>query len=340
MQSTPFVSIVLFCYNAEPYLQKVIESLLGQTYKHFELIIIEDCSTDGSLSIVSSFSDPRIVLIRNEENHGIAFNRKLSFTHAKGHYIFWMDNDDIAAPERIERQVAYFEQHPDVVLCGTGATIIDVDDVPQRQVTYPATDEEIKAAMFFGFPFMSPSVGIRMSAVKTDHLKPLSLVKQADDYTLYSMLMDEGRFINLPDQLYYYREHNNPNRITTNPARGADIVAGRKVAWRIQLKKKGIATSDEVLTLHDKLSYYTHLVNKSDVKYAPDYCALLLMIFKSSSSISTYRKSTKTFINRCITNLLSARILPRPNSLLLQLRYASLISLKTHVKLFLRRGLI
>lgn len=340
MQATPFVSIVLFCYNAEPYLKKAIESLLQQTYTNFELIIIEDCSTDRSLSIVKSFTDPRIVLIRNERNYGIAYNRQLSLTLAKGRYIFWMDNDDIAARERIAQQVACFEKYPEVVLCGTCATIINVHDVPQRQVNYPATDEAIKAAMFFGFPFMSPSVGIRMSAVKAFHLEPLSLVKQADDYTLYSMLMDEGSFVNLPEQLYFYREHTDPNRITTNPARGADIIAGRKVAWNIQLKKKGIAASDQVLTLHDKLSYYNHLVNKSDVEYAPEYCALLLSISKNRSSTSTFRKSTKTFINRCITNLLSARILPRPDSLLLQLRYARLISLKSHVKLFLRRGLI
>lgn len=341
MQSAPFVSIVLFCYNAEKFLRKAIDSLLQQSYQHFELIIIEDCSTDGSMSIVGSYTDPRIVLICNEQNSGIAFNRQLALSVAKGKYIFWMDNDDIAATDRIVKQVDCFEQHPEVVLCGTSAVIINEHDEQLREITYPATDEAIKAGMFFGFPFMSPSVGIRMAAVKPAHVEALSLVNQADDYTLYSMLMDTGSFVNLPDKLYYYREHTDPNRITTNPARGADIVAGRKVAWNIQLQQYGLTANDSVLTLHDKLSYYLYQITKADIEVAFDYCVLIQSIYRIQRRSPKYEfEATKSTIDRNISSLTLVKHIPLITSLLLQIKFANLISIKSHFKILVKRPLL
>ncbi|MCA0382643.1 MAG: glycosyltransferase family 2 protein [Bacteroidetes bacterium] len=337
MQSAPFVSIVLFCYNAEKFLRKAIDSLLQQSYQHFELIIIEDCSTDGSMSIVGSYTDPRIVLICNEQNSGIAFNRQLALSVAKGKYIFWMDNDDIAATDRIVKQVDCFEQHPEVVLCGTSAVIINEHDEQLREITYPATDEAIKAGMFFGFPFMSPSVGIRMAAVKPAHVEALSLVNQADDYTLYSMLMDTGSFVNLPDKLYYYREHTDPNRITTNPARGADIVAGRKVAWNIQLTAKGLRADDAVLSLHDKLTYYPQLISLADLQHTKAYLTLLLELYQRSAQLSiAHKRIIKQHISRSIANLLLAE-LPFSDRIQYQLRFASWLSFKQHAKIALKQ---
>ena len=340
MKSSPFVSIVLFCYNAEQFLKQAVDSLLQQSYKNFELIIIEDCSTDASLSIVASYTDPRIRLIRNEENRGIARNRQMALELAKGKYIFWMDNDDISSLDRIEKQVSYLEDHPKVVLCGTAAIIVDKGGMTTGEVSYPATDEDIKASMFFGFPFMSPSIGIRMAAIKLAQIESLSLINQADDYTLYSTLMDVGCFINLPDKLYYYREHNDPNRITTNPSKGADIVAGRKVAWNLQLQKFGLSATDAVLTLHDKLSYYTNQINKDDIQFAPDYCILVQSIYgKQLRSFQKKTKASKLIIDRNISALLLIRHIPLRKSLLLQIKFAKLIGLKSHLKILVKRPL-
>jgi hypothetical protein len=163
------------------------------------------------------------------------------------------------------------------------------------------------------------------------------LVNQADDYTLYSLLMDAGSFINLPDKLYYYREHTNPNRITTNPARGADIVAGRKVAWNIQLTAKGLRADDAVLNLHDKLTYYPHLINEKNLQNLQEYCQLMLHIMDDMTLTKAQKKVLEMSIERCLSNLLTLKQLSNSTSLMIQLRFSKLLSLQSHLRIFLKK---
>ena len=112
------VSILMPVYNAEPYLSEAIQSMLNQTYTDFELIILDDCSTDRSADVVQTFSDTRIVYHRNDVNYGLANNLNTGIKLAKGKYIARMDGDDISLPERIERQMQFLSIHPEVDLVG------------------------------------------------------------------------------------------------------------------------------------------------------------------------------------------------------------------------------
>ena len=103
MQS-PSISVIMPVYNTAKYLNEAIDSILNQTYKDFEFIIIDDCSTDGSLDIIKTYSDDRIILIENETNKGYVYGLNYALSFAKGKYIARMDSDDISLPNRFKRQ--------------------------------------------------------------------------------------------------------------------------------------------------------------------------------------------------------------------------------------------
>ena len=114
------VSVIMANYKTKiEYLQEAINSILSQTYTNFELLVIDDCSQDGSVDYIKSIKDDRIKIFINENNRGPAVTRNRGLEEAKGKYIAIMDSDDIALPTRLEKQVEFMENHTDVFVCGT-----------------------------------------------------------------------------------------------------------------------------------------------------------------------------------------------------------------------------
>ena len=121
-----FISVVMSNYNTPiNYLKESIDSVLNQTYSYFEFIIIDDGSTDDSLEFIKSYDDPRIKLIVNEENIGLTKSLNKGLDVAQGEYIARMDPDDTCYPERFEKQIEYMREHPDTIVCGTWANLIN-----------------------------------------------------------------------------------------------------------------------------------------------------------------------------------------------------------------------
>ena len=119
------ISVIMSNYNTpEEYLREAIESILNQTYKNFEFIIIDDCSTDNSLEIIKSYNDERIVLIENEENIGLTKSINKGLAVAKGEYIARMDADDVSLPQRFEKQINYMNDHTELIVCGSSMELI------------------------------------------------------------------------------------------------------------------------------------------------------------------------------------------------------------------------
>lgn len=125
MNSTPLVTVGIPAYNAERFIGLAIKSVLAQTFTDFELIITDDGSTDDTVAIAHSFSDPRITVIADGENHGISYRLNQQINLARGKYFVRMDADDIMMPDRIEKQVRYLEAHPNVAIVSGQAIIID-----------------------------------------------------------------------------------------------------------------------------------------------------------------------------------------------------------------------
>ena len=129
--TTPLVSIILPCYNAQLFLNKAIDSILKQTYNNFELICIDDCSTDKTAEILKYYEslDSRIKVYTNKKNLKIAETLNIGLQHAKGKYIARMDADDISIPNRIELQVSFLEKDDSIGICGGQCKVINEIDV-------------------------------------------------------------------------------------------------------------------------------------------------------------------------------------------------------------------
>jgi len=200
----PLVTVFIPLYNAENYIKETLESILNQTYQHFEVLLVDDGSTDRSVQIVKSFHDERIRLIQNGENKGIPYTRNIGLTEAKGNYLAVMDSDDIAYPTRIERQVEYMEQHPDLDVLGSFYETFGgrVNRVIKEEFHSP---EEIKIALLFFSPIANPSSFIRLETVKQHRIRynPNYFVSQ--DYDFWVQLSKVGTLYILPEVLLKYR---------------------------------------------------------------------------------------------------------------------------------------
>lgn len=125
MNMKPLVSVVMPAYNGEKYIGDAIESILDQTYENFELIIVEDKSTDNTLDVIRKYKDSRISLYLNSNNRGIAYSTNLGIERSKGKYIALLDDDDMSTKQRLEWQVGYMEEHDEVDILGGRNAVID-----------------------------------------------------------------------------------------------------------------------------------------------------------------------------------------------------------------------
>jgi len=124
----PTVSVLMPVFNGEQFLRPAMNSILNQTFTDFEFIIVDDGSTDHSREILNSYTDSRVRLICNESNIGLTDSLNRGLEAASGNYIARMDQDDISLPERLAKQVAFMDSHPEVGVCGTWAKDIDQTD--------------------------------------------------------------------------------------------------------------------------------------------------------------------------------------------------------------------
>ena len=205
---TPAVSVLMPVYNARRYLAQALDSILGQTFKDFELVIVDDGSTDGSSDILSHYQkrDPRIEIL-SRPNTGIVGALNDGLARCGAEIVARMDADDIARPLRFERQVQALHDNPDVVLAGSRVMLIDPQGSPIRVWIDQISHDEIDSAhLDRGWPVVHPSVMMRTEVVK----KVGGYRKQyetLEDLDLFLRLAEQGRLMNLPEVLLDYRQH-------------------------------------------------------------------------------------------------------------------------------------
>jgi glycosyltransferase involved in cell wall biosynthesis len=210
----PLVSILLPVYNCEGYIVPCIESLLTQTYPHFELLIINDGSTDNTQNLIETFKDDRIIYVKNKQNNGLIYTLNKGIQLAKGKYIARMDGDDIALASRLEMQVNYMESFDRVAVLATVITCIDTDGKlspswPDDEMnTEPAA---IKKTMAWRNCIAHPTVMMRTNLAQQFLYNPVQ--KNIEDYDLWLRYLSNGHVIaKLKEPQLLYRIH--PNSIT------------------------------------------------------------------------------------------------------------------------------
>lgn len=202
---SPAFSIVLCTYNAETYLDECIHSLLNQTFKDFELIIVDDGSRDGTLAYLDSVLDSRVRLISLGKNHGLIYARTRGFEAARGRYIAVMDADDIAEHDRLEAQFQAMEERG-LDVCGTFHTTLVSTTGRRRGRRGHSSDSDIRALLTIYCPLCNPSTSIKTSTVRETGYN--SEYAHAEDYGLWCDIAARGgKFYNIPSRLLTYRVH-------------------------------------------------------------------------------------------------------------------------------------
>ncbi|MBX3348220.1 MAG: glycosyltransferase family 2 protein [Nitrospira sp.] len=205
MHTEPLVSVLLPVYNAASYVQEAIESILRQTYRNFELIVVDDGSTDESGRVIQTITDPRIRVV-HQPNRGLSAALNRAIEMAQGVYLARQDADDLSLPQRLDRQVDFLEAHPAVGMVGTWAEVRT--DTPKSDNVYaPPTDNHLlKFELLFDNPFIHSSVMIRKHVLVCVGVYTQEASVRAEDYDLWSRIVREFDVSNLSEMLNVYRD--------------------------------------------------------------------------------------------------------------------------------------
>ena len=213
---SPTISVIMPAYNSERFIRESIESVLRQTWTNFELIIVDDCSTDDTPSIIDQMAsqDSRIVAIHNTINQRQSESRNKALRQARGKYIAILDHDDIALPERFRLEHEYLETHPDIFMVGTYVRIIDGQGRPAAVIKFPTNPDAIAQQLpidncFYHCCVMYRNIG---KLFYRDHMR------YVEDYDFYLRLLSDGkRLANIPKVLAQYRVHDATDSMKNYP---------------------------------------------------------------------------------------------------------------------------
>jgi glycosyltransferase involved in cell wall biosynthesis len=209
----PEVSVVMTVFNGEQYVAEAVESILAQTYRDFELIVVDNFSTDRTYEILTSYKDPRMTVIRNPANLGQTRALNVGVRAARGRYIARMDADDVAFPERLAVQYAFLEKHPEIAVVGSATLDMDRHGKPLRTYKVPTDPLTLKCYLagsgeLTAWCVTHPTVMMRKSALEDVGLyrdENGSLEGYPQDYELWGLLARKYEFANIERPLVKYR---------------------------------------------------------------------------------------------------------------------------------------
>ena len=227
------VSVLLPAYNAQNTIAETIQSIIEQTYKEWELIIINDGSTDNTKYIIQSFKDPRIRYFENDGNKKLIYTLNKGIDLSKGDYIARIDADDIAMPERLEQQVAFMDSQKDVIVCGSFMQAFG-QGIDSYVISYFTDDQSIKEHFLISSPFGHPSVMIRKQALIVNNIRYDADYLHAEDLKLWYDLMDYGKYANIPTVLMKYRISDTQCTQKGN----ATMISNSQLCRRLYLREK------------------------------------------------------------------------------------------------------
>lgn len=285
----PKVTVLMPVYNAERYLKESIKSILNQTFTDFEFLIINDGSTDKSVEIIESFKDSRIRLVHNEQNMNLVPTLNRGLELSLGEYIARMDGDDIAYPERLQKQVDFMDNNVEIGICGSWIQFFDGAD---GVIKYPTLPEEIKSQLFFVNSLAHPTVIMRKALLQEYNLKYER--RLAEDYDLWQRASFCFKLANIPEVLLDYRISPGSYSNTYSPKVAPVILEMIKE----MLKKFNIFTSEEELSIHRS-------IGNGDVF---DSEAKLLECIRYLHKVITANKSRKIYPSKNFLDLCNSYI--------------------------------
>ena len=280
------LSVAMCTYNGGHYLKEQIDSILNQTFSDFEFIIIDDASTDKSVEILQSYSDPRIQLIVKPKNSGYTDSLNYGLTIAKGEYIARMDSDDISLPTRFEKQVEVLQKNKDVVVCGSWISVFG-NNMESVIFEAPQNPIEIKLTFLSYDCIAHPSVMFRKSCM--ENLEYQKEFVPAEDYKLWSEVILKHDFYIIQEALLRYRQHeNNISKIKAENLVISDLKIKTDLFQKIFGLQNDAFDFKKLVHLFDILGYRKKL-SKSE----------LLEFFEMTKKIIAINKEKNIFLKQC-----------------------------------------
>jgi glycosyltransferase involved in cell wall biosynthesis len=284
MSANPTVSVVLSVRNGGTDLPKALDTILNQSFSDFELIAINNGSTDGTRAFLDQVADPR-VRVYHQEDKGLAAALNRGISLARGRYIARQDHDDWALPTRLAKQVAFLNANPDHALIGTRAEIWVGDSPTGRFHDHPTEDAELRFALLSNNYMVHSSVMIRKAALDEVGGYTTDPSRQPpEDYELWSRIARRFRIANLPERLTIYRElPSSMSRASANPFKEKVIL----------ISAENLATATDGVPkprrIHLDIASYTHNAPEK-VSQTADIEAMCAVISKAGTAIFGNRK--------------------------------------------------
>ena len=283
----PVVSVVMSVRNGMPYLHDAMTSILSQSLRNFEIIILDNASTDASVECIKSFNDSRIHLIKNEKDIGLSASLNRGFSLAKGKYIARMDADDISLPQRLELQVAFLEAHPDIGLCGGAYEVFGI----WNGVCHPPLHaSDILANVFFQTPFAHLAVMYRKEMWDRNHLKYDESLVLTQDYKMWCEVcfFFKEKTANLSEVILKYRLHENNETQSKVDRLNHEMSSCYKEILTSLCRKAGMSSSDadnyvsENILWHEMLSQRKKIGSLRELKMSGYWMEKLQNIYMAS----------------------------------------------------------
>ena len=227
------VSIIMPSFNTGAYIADSINSVIAQTYTNWELIIVDDCSTDNSLAIICTFSDSRIILLQNEKNSGAAVSRNYALREAKGKWIAFLDSDDMWAPEKLEKQIRFMENHQyaftytDYRICLNGEWLPYINTAPNV----------VTKRRLYDYCYFS-TITVMYNREKIGLIQIADL-KKNNDYAMWLQAIEKSDAYRLPECLSYYIKHEN----SVSSGSKVKLIKWHYLLFRIGLGKGRLVSS-------------------------------------------------------------------------------------------------
>jgi glycosyltransferase involved in cell wall biosynthesis len=304
----PKISVVMSVYNAEKYLKQSIESILNQSYKNFEFIIVNDGSKDKSLEIIKSFKDERIILI-DQENKGLSKALNAGIGISKGDFIARMDADDISYPDRFEKQMQFLSKNNNCIVLGGNANCIDQKGRLLFTTNLAAEDEEIKNLLPESPFFHSSTIFKKQIFLEVDQYQE-DIFQYFEDKILWNKMSNYGTFRNLKDVIIQYRIV--PNSISNLPHKKLKALrnlANSIVANNFIAKKEDILKIKEIVNVSQNQKYANYYLRIGAI-YLSDNKKLLAFknLILSFFYIPFERKTSLRLIGCFIPNFIYQKI--------------------------------
>ncbi len=294
----PKVTVLMSVYNGEKYLREAIDSILSQTFKDFEFLILNDGSTDKTAEILKSYQDPRIKIINNEKNIGLTKSLNKGLKIAKGNYIARQDADDISLPTRFEEELKFLKKNSNVALVGTDYFLINEKDKIINTINCLTENRKLKEKLLEGNQFAHGSIIFKKECIEKIGMYREEF-KFAQDFDFTLRITEEFDVANIPKSLYKWRI--NIDSVSVKKKTLQDKYALLAIELAKERKKFG---QDKLQTLKkEEINSFLddYLITKSGFQskrnISQNYCFWSKIFFKGKDYKNAFKLLTKSFAN-------------------------------------------